>query len=90
MNKVELVEFVASEARLTKKDAQTAVDAMLSAMADSLSRGEEVKLVGFGNFVVKTRNARKGVNPATGESIEIPAAKAIGFKPAKSLKDRLN
>lgn len=90
MNKVELVDVVASEAHLTKKDAQAAVDAMLLAMADSLARDEEVKLAGFGNFAVKTRAARKGVNPATGDAIEIPASKAIGFKAAKALKDKVN
>ncbi len=90
MNKVELVDMIANDAHLTKKDATNALEAMLEAMAGALSKGEDVKLAGFGNFTVKERAARKGVNPATGETIEIAATKAVGFKAAKALKDKVN
>lgn len=90
MNKVDLVEIIAAEARLTKKDAANALDAMLDALTNALAAGEEVKLSGFGGFVVKERSARKGVNPSSGEEITIPAAKAVSFKPSKGLKDRIN
>lgn len=90
MNKVDLVEIIAAEARLTKKDAANALDAMLDALTNALAAGEEVKLSGFGGFVVKERAARKGVNPSSGEEITIPAAKAVSFKSSKGLKDRIN
>lgn len=90
MNKVDLVEIIAAEAKLTKKDAANALDAMVEALTNALASGEEVKLAGFGGFVVKERAERKGVNPATGEEITIPATKAVSFKPSKSLKDRIN
>ncbi len=90
MNKVELVDMIASDAHLTKKDAMNALEAMLEAMTASLARGEDVKLAGFGNFAVKTRPARKGVNPSNGETIEIAAAKTVGFKASKALKDKIN
>lgn len=90
MNKVDLVEIIALEARLTKKDATAAIEATLEAIASCLTQGEEVKLSGFGVFTVKEKAARKGVNPSSGEEIIIPATKAVSFKPSKGLKDRVN
>jgi len=69
MNKAELVEEVAAEIGLTKKEVNNAVDAMTSAITDSLARGEKVTLVGFGTFLVQKRKARQGVNPQTGARI---------------------
>ncbi len=89
MNKVDLVELVAEKARLTKKDATVAVDEVFEGMVEALARGEEVRIAGFGSVVVKERKPRQGVNPSTGEKMTIPAAKVVGFKAAKALKDRV-
>jgi DNA-binding protein HU-beta len=87
MNKSELVNKVAEIAELSKKDAAKAVDAVFDAIAEALQNGEKVQLVGFGNFEVRERSARKGRNPQTGEVIEIAASKTPAFKPGKSLKE---
>lgn len=89
MNKVELAEVIAEKARLTKKDAAVAVDVLFEAMGDALAKGEEVRIAGFGTVAVKERKPRQGVNPSTGEKMIIPAAKVVGFKAAKSLKDKV-
>lgn len=86
-NKAELIEKVAEKADLTKKDATTAVDAVFSTIQDLLADGEKVQLIGFGNFEVRDRAARKGRNPQTGKEISIPASKVPAFKPGKALKD---
>ncbi|CAM3240808.1 HU family DNA-binding protein [Vagococcus fessus] len=86
-NKAELIEKVAEKADLTKKDATTAVDAVFSTIQDLLADGEKVQLIGFGNFEVRDRAARKGRNPQTGKEIDIPASKVPAFKPGKALKD---
>jgi len=72
---------------LTKKDATSAVDAVFETIQDNLSEGNKVQLIGFGNFEVRQRAARKGRNPQTGEEIKIPASKVPAFKPGKALKD---
>jgi len=87
MNKAELVEKVAAEVGLTKKDINNVVDAMTSAITDSLARGEKVTLVGFGTFQVQRRKARQGVNPQTGDKISIPAKDVPKFKPGRSLRE---
>ncbi len=87
MNKTDLVNVVAEKSELSKKDAAKAVDAVFEAVMDSLKKGEKVQLIGFGNFEVRERSARKGRNPQTGEEIEIPASKVPAFKPGKALKD---
>jgi len=89
MNKTELVAKVAEATELTKKDAAKAVDAVLDAIADALKAGEKVQLIGFGNFEVRERAARKGRNPQTGKEIEIAASKIPAFKPGKQLKDSI-
>ena len=86
-NKAELIESVASATGLTKKDATAAVDAVFGSIQDSLSKGDKVQLIGFGNFEVRERAARKGRNPQTGAEIKIPASKEPAFKPGKALKD---
>ena len=87
MNKSELINQVAEIAELSKKDATRAVDAVFEAISNALQNGEKVQLVGFGNFEVRERSARKGRNPQTGEEIDIPASKIPAFKPGKSLRD---
>jgi DNA-binding protein HU-beta len=90
MNKSELVAKVAETTELSKKDVTKAVDAVFEAISDALQGGDKVQLVGFGNFEVRERSARKGRNPQTGEEIEIPASKVPAFKPGKALKEGIN
>ncbi len=87
MNKAELVETVAAEVGLTKKDINNVVDAMTSAITNSLARGERVTLVGFGTFLVQRRKARQGVNPQTRTRISIPAKDVPKFKSGRSLRE---
>ena len=87
MNKGGLVEAVSGKVGVTKKETNNVVDAITSAITDSLAREEKVTLVGFGTFQVMERKARKGVNPQTGEAITIPAKKVAKFKPGKSLRE---
>jgi len=88
MNKAELVEEVADQTGLTRKTSREAVDGIISAITDCLAREEKVTLVGFGTFRVMERKARRGVNPRTRESIEIPAKKVPKFKPGKGLREK--
>ena len=87
MNKTELIAAVAEKTGLTKKDAERVVNATFETVTASLAKGEKVAVAGFGNFEVKTREARVGRNPRTKETIQIPAAKLPAFKAAKALKD---
>ena len=90
MNKTELVAAMADKAGLTKKDAEAALSAFASVVADELKKGEKVQLVGFGTFEVRERAARTGKNPRTGEMIKIAASKVPAFKAGKALKDVVN
>ena len=90
MNKTQLIDVVAKNANLKKKEAELAVTAALEAVTAALAAGEKVQLIGFGSFEVKERAAREGHNPATGAKIEIPASKNVGFSASKALKDALN
>jgi len=87
LNKTELINAVAEKTDLSKKDATGAVDAVFDIITDALQKQEKVQLIGFGNFEVRERAARKGRNPQTGEEIEIPASNVPAFKPGKALKD---
>ncbi|MBU8907235.1 HU family DNA-binding protein [Desertibacillus haloalkaliphilus] len=87
MNKTDLINAVADAADLSKKDATDAVDAVFDSITESLQAGDKVQLIGFGNFEVRERSARKGRNPQTGEEIEIAATKVPAFKAGKALKD---
>ena len=71
MNKTDLINAVAEQADLTKKEAGSAVDAVFESIQNSLAKGEKVQLIGFGNFEVRERAARKGRNPQSGEEIEL-------------------
>ena len=88
MNKTELINAVAEASELSKKDATKAVDAVFESILEALKNGDKVQLIGFGNFEVRERAARKGRNPQTGEEIEISASKVPAFKPGKALKRR--
>lgn len=90
MNKTQLVDAIAKETNLKKKDAEAAANAFIAAIEDSLKKGDKVQLVGFGTFEVKTRAARQGRNPATGAAMTIPASKHISFAAGKTLKDAIN
>ena len=90
MNKNELVSVVADKAGLTKAQASDAIDALLDAITGSLKAGDEVRLLGFGNFVVADRKATTARNPQTGATVNVPASKAPKFKPGKALKDAVN
>lgn len=89
MNKTQLIEAVAKESNLKKKEAEAAVNALLTTIETALREGEKVQIVGFGTFEVKNREAHQGRNPATGESIMIPASKHPSFTAGKALKDAL-
>lgn len=80
MNKAELVAAIAAEAQMPKAQAQKALDATINAIAGALKKGENVQMIGFGTFAVVEKAARKGINPATKQAIEIPAKKAVKFK----------
>ena len=86
MTKSELVEQVADRAALTKADASRAVDAVIAAVEDALRRGSDVTVSGFGKFHVSERGARTGVNPRTGERIQIAASRVPRFTPGSGLK----
>ena len=86
MNKGDLINEVAKVVK-TKKDAQAAVDCVLSSITKALGKGDSVSLIGFGTFKVAERKARKGRNPQTGEEIDIAASKVPKFAAGKALKD---
>jgi DNA-binding protein HU-beta len=90
MNTSELIEKVAAEAGLEKVQARKAIDALISAVTAAAKGGDSVAVSGFGQFKVKDSPARQGRNPATGETIEIAAARKLTFSPAKAVKDLLN
>jgi len=90
MNKAELIAKIAEESKLTKKAAETALDAFVTSVEEALKNGEKVQLVGFGTFEVRQRAARKGRNPQTKAEIKIPASKAPVFKAGKALKELVN
>ncbi|NGX16980.1 HU family DNA-binding protein [Wenzhouxiangella sp. XN24] len=90
MNKGELIEAVATAADLTKADATKAVEAFVDTVTKALKKGDQVAIVGFGSFSVKSRAARQGRNPKTGDPINIPASRVPGFKAGKALKDAVN
>lgn len=86
MLKTDIAEQVAKEARLTKKAAHEAVDAVFNEVSKSLAKGEKVVFSGFGTFVIRTRRARHGRNPKTGQGMQLPSMKTVGFIASKSLK----
>ena len=90
MNKAALIEAIASKNRMTKKQAEEILESTLDIITDTLKKGEEVVLTGFGTFSAKVRHARKGVNPQNpSERIDIPEVTIPKFKSGKALKDAL-
>lgn len=90
MNKAELIDAIASGAKLTKADAARALDATIDAISKALKKGERIGLVGFGSFSVTKRSARTGRNPQTGKEIKIPAKKVVKFKAGAELAGAVN
>jgi len=90
MKKAELIAAIAAEAGLTKKDAERALEAFLNTVKSEVKKGNKISLIGFGNFEPKTNAARKGINPATKQPIQIKASKSVKFKVGKGFKDSLN
>ena len=89
MNKTDLVNVIAAEAELSKKQAEAAVNATIDAIANALKSGDKVQLIGFGTFEVKATAEREGRNPKTGEAIKIAAGKKPAFSASKALKDAI-
>ncbi|MDD9984380.1 MAG: HU family DNA-binding protein [Gammaproteobacteria bacterium] len=90
MNKAELVSHVAAETSTTRAAAERMVGAVFSAIADALARDEPVAIAGFGRFALRSRAAREGRNPRTGEPVAVAASKVPAFKPGKTLRDAVN
>lgn len=90
MTKANIIDAVATKTGLKKKDSEAAVNAAIEAVVEALKAGDKVQLIGFGTFDVKTRAARTGRNPRTGETLEIAASKNVGFAAGKALKDAIN
>ncbi len=90
MNKQELVAAVAEKANMTKKEAAKAVEAVVEVVKEALAKGEPVRIIGFGTFMVRERGERRGRNPRTREEITIPARKAPVFKASSQLKELVN
>ncbi|MGM9806276.1 MAG: HU family DNA-binding protein [Candidatus Aphodosoma sp.] len=89
MTKTELAAAVAEQAQLTKVDAKKAVDAVFEIIKNALSNEEPVSLIGFGTFSITERSERKGVNPATKQTIVIPARKSVRFKAGAALNEKI-
>lgn len=90
MNKNELIRAIANKAGITLKDASIALDSVIDAITDGLNAGEKVQISGFGSFELKTKPARDGFNPKTGEKIKIAETKIPAFKFGKAYKDSFN
>jgi DNA-binding protein HU-beta len=90
MNKAELVESMSRHMGSTKAEAERALDAFTGSVTSGLQKDEEVSILGFGTFRISRRAARAGVNPKTGERIQIAASVGVGFRAGKALKDTLN
>lgn len=90
MNKVDLVEEIASKLNLTKRETTLIVDSLFETMEDRLLQGEEIKISGFGNINVTKKKARKGIDPNTQQEIVIPSTNTLTIKTSKILKAKLN
>jgi DNA-binding protein HU-beta len=90
MNTADLIERVAAEHGVAKEHARRILDSALAAIVAAVENGEDVALSGFGRFKPSNRAARQGRNPATGETIEIPASRTLAFTAAKAVRDALN
>ncbi len=89
MRKPELATAIAERADLSKDKASQVLNVILDEITETVAKGDDVTLIGFGSFTVRERAARTGKNPQTGKPLDIPASKTVAFKPGKSLKDSL-
>lgn len=90
MNKAELVNAIAKQTGLSKKDTEATLNSFVNVVSTTLAKKEKIQLVGFGTFETRERAAREGKNPQTGEKLNIPACTAPAFKAGKALKDIVN
>ncbi len=90
MNKQDLISAMSDKSDLSKEQAGAALEAFIDSVTQSLKGGEEVRLLGFGNFIVSRREEKMGRNPQTGEQVKIKAANVARFKVGKALKDKIN
>jgi len=90
MNKADLVTSISEKSKMSKKDSEKVLNALMDSIEEALKKGDKVQLVGFGSFEVRQRAARKGRNPQTKAEITIPASKAPVFKVGKALKDAVS
>ena len=90
MTKAEIVERIHASTGMTQKESMEMVEAVFSIMKSTLETGETLKISGFGSFVVKQKNDRRGRNPQTGEAITIEARRVLSFKPSSVLRDAIN
>ncbi len=90
MTKADIVEVVHNRTGFSKKESSEAVELILDILKEVLEEGEKIKLSGFGNFVIRSKEVRKGRNPKTGEEMEISARSVLTFKPSQKLKDHIN
>lgn len=86
MNKIEFIDAISTKTGLTKKDTKAVVDAVLETITETLAKGEQVALIGFGTFSVKARNARTAKVPGTDKTVDVPATTVAKFKVGKILK----
>ena len=89
MNKSEFIGVVAEKTEMSKKDTEKVVNAVFESVMDGLTKGDKIQLVGFGTFEVRERKQREGRNPATGETITIPALNVPVFKAGKAFKEKV-
>jgi len=90
MTKIDIIQNVCDRLGFLKKDSARIVESVFDIMKDELAKGDKVKISGFGNFVVKDKNSRRGRNPQTGAEIEISARRVLTFKSSQVLKQALN
>ncbi len=90
MTKQELIEIIASENDMTKKDVTAVIDTFFEEIKKTVKNGDKIQFIGFGSFEPKENKARNGINPATKEKIQIKASKSVKFKAGKGFKDYLN
>ncbi|EMP54748.1 DNA-binding protein HU [Marinobacter santoriniensis NKSG1] len=89
MRKPELAAAIADQTGLSRDKASEVITAFTDQVSAAAARGEDITLIGFGTFNIRSREARSGRNPQTGAAIQIPASKTVGFKPGKALKDAI-
>ena len=90
MNKAELIDAIANETGLSKKNVDAAIKSFVNVVSDTLQKKDKVQLIGFGTFETAERAARTGINPATGKSIKIAASTSVKFKAGSALKEKVN